>query len=45
MRPFLLALNLNGMSKAEGKEILPIGQGELDVRLLRMIRDAVGKAL
>lgn len=40
MLPYLLALSLNGMSSDKGKEILPIGQGELDLRVLRKIRDS-----
>jgi quinoprotein glucose dehydrogenase len=43
MKPYLVALNLNGMTrdgeKAGGK-ILPLGQGELDLPLLRIIRDS-----
>ena len=41
MKPYLLALNLNGMTKngdAIGKKILPIGQGELDLALLKTIK-------
>lgn len=41
MRPHLLALNLNGMVKQgdrRGKKILPLGQGDLDLELLRTIR-------
>ena len=43
MRPYLLALNLNGMTKGgdqAGKKILPVGQGDLDLQLLRAIRDS-----
>jgi hypothetical protein len=43
MMPHLLCLNLNGMVKGGdkvGKKILPLGQGELDVELLRTIRDS-----
>jgi sugar phosphate isomerase/epimerase len=43
MKPHLLALNLNGMVRdgdKTGKKILPLGQGELDLRLLRAIRDS-----
>jgi len=43
MMPYLLSLNLNGMSKGadrRGQMILPIGQGDLDVQLLRTIRDS-----
>src|SRR5438105_1857535 len=41
MKPYLLALNLNGMSKdgeRTGKKILPLAQGELDLQLLKIIR-------
>jgi sugar phosphate isomerase/epimerase len=41
MKPHLLALNLNGMVKdgeATGKKILPIGQGDLDLSLLKTIK-------
>jgi len=37
MQPHLLALNLNGMTRG-GAKILPLGQGELDLELLRTIR-------
>lgn len=43
MKPYLLALNLNGMTRKGdqvGKKILPLGQGDLDPGLLRVIRDA-----
>ena len=43
MRPHLLALNLNGMTKAgdkAGKKILVLGQGDLDLSLLQTIRDS-----
>src|SRR5262249_27191377 len=43
MRPYLLALNLNGMVRdgdKTGKLILPLGQGDLDLRLLEIIRDS-----
>jgi sugar phosphate isomerase/epimerase len=43
MKPHLLALNLNGMAKngdAVGKKILPIGQGEHDLPLLKAVRDS-----
>src|SRR5437764_1403387 len=43
MKPHLLALNLNGMTRDGekiGKQILPVGQGELDLKLLRIIRDS-----
>ncbi|MFN3652521.1 MAG: sugar phosphate isomerase/epimerase family protein [Armatimonadota bacterium] len=37
MKPHLLALNLNGMRK-DGPKILPIGQGDRDVELLRIVK-------
>ncbi len=43
MQPYLYALNLNGMTKGgdqQGKKILPIGKGDLDLSLLRTIRDS-----
>jgi hypothetical protein len=43
MRPYLLCLNLNGMTKdgdKRGLKILPLGQGELDLQLLKTIRDS-----
>ncbi|HOX57695.1 MAG TPA: sugar phosphate isomerase/epimerase [Candidatus Paceibacterota bacterium] len=43
MKPHLLALNLNGMTRDGeklGKKILPLGQGDLDLKLLRIIRDS-----
>jgi putative heme-binding domain-containing protein len=43
MKPYLLALNLNGMVRdgdKQGKKIVPLGEGELDVRLLKIIRDS-----
>jgi putative heme-binding domain-containing protein len=43
MKPYLLALNLNGMDpKGDrvGRKILPLGQGSLDLSLLRTIRDS-----
>ncbi len=43
MLPHLMALNLNGMTAGGdrvGKKILPIGEGDLDLRLLRTIRDS-----
>ena len=39
MKPHLLCLNLNGMKKA-GPKILPLGQGDDDLALLRTIRDS-----
>jgi hypothetical protein len=43
MKPHLLCLNLNGMTRDGdklGKKILPLGVGELDVSLLKTIRDS-----
>ncbi|MBI5769174.1 MAG: sugar phosphate isomerase/epimerase [Verrucomicrobia bacterium] len=43
MRPHLLCLNLNGMirdGERLGKKILVLGQGDLDLGLLRTIRDS-----
>ncbi len=43
MRPHLLALNLNGMitgGDTTDKKIVPIGQGDRDLELLRIIRDS-----
>lgn len=39
MQPYLLCLNLNGMS-TRGPQILPLGAGEHDVTLLKAIRDS-----
>jgi hypothetical protein len=39
MKPYLLCLNLNGMSTG-GPQILPLGAGEHDVKLLKTIRDS-----
>ena len=41
MKRYLVALNLNGMgAEGEKKLILPLGQGEFDLRLLRIILDS-----
>jgi sugar phosphate isomerase/epimerase len=43
MKPYLLALNLNGMTRDGdkiGKMILVIGQGDLDAQLLKTIRES-----
>jgi sugar phosphate isomerase/epimerase len=48
MKPHLLALNLNGMTRdgeRTGKKILPLGQGDLDLQLLRTIRDSGWRGL
>ena len=41
--PHLLALNLNGMAAegdAQGRKILPLGSGDVDLELLKTIRDS-----
>ena len=41
IKPYLLALNLNGMTREGeklGKKIMPLGQGDLDLKLLRIIQ-------
>jgi hypothetical protein len=41
LKPYLICLNINGMTKngpAVGKMILPLGQGDLDLTLLKQIR-------
>jgi len=43
MKPYLLALNLNGTTRSGdklGKKILPLAQGELDLTLMKVIRDS-----
>jgi hypothetical protein len=43
MKPHLLCLNLNGMTRDGdklGQKILPLGSGELDLALLKVIRDS-----
>ena len=43
MKPYLLCLNLNGMTRNGdkiGQKILPLGEGEFDVKLLKIIRDS-----
>jgi putative heme-binding domain-containing protein len=43
MQPHLLALNLNGMVRGgdkAGRKILQLGQGDLDLELLKTIRDS-----
>ncbi len=43
LRPYLVCVNLNGMvpnGEKLGKKILPLGQGSLDLGLLRIIRDS-----
>ena len=43
MKPHLFALNLNGMTRDGerlGQKIMPIGQGDIDLDLLRAIRDS-----
>ncbi len=47
MKPHLLALNLNGMSRDGEKagKILPLGQGDLDLQILKTIRDSGWRGL
>lgn len=43
MKPYLLCLNLNGITRGgdkRGQKILPLGEGELDVSLVKTIRDS-----
>lgn len=43
MKPYLLVLNLNGMTAGGdkvGKKILPLGEGDLDPKLLTIVRDS-----
>ena len=43
MKPHLVALNINGMvrdGETSGRKILPLGQGDLDLSLLKTIRDS-----
>ena len=43
MLPHLVAINLNGMvtgGEAQGRKILPLGAGDLDLDLLKTIRDS-----
>ncbi|MEM7475446.1 MAG: TIM barrel protein [Planctomycetota bacterium] len=39
MKPYLMCLNLNGMTEG-GAKIIPLGQGERDVEMLRWVRKA-----
>lgn len=39
MVPYLLCLNLNGMTVG-GPKILPLGEGQEDLKILRMVRDS-----
>jgi len=43
MKPYLITLNLNGMTRDGeklGRKIMPLGQGDLDLELLAQIRDS-----
>lgn len=43
MKPYLLCLNLNGMTKngeEHGQKILPLGEGELDVSIMKTIAES-----
>jgi sugar phosphate isomerase/epimerase len=43
MKPYLLVVNINGMvrdGEKTGKKIVPLGQGDLDLKLLKEIQDS-----
>jgi hypothetical protein len=40
MKPYLLCLNLNGMNDGAKPKILPLGQGQHDLAMVRTIRDS-----
>ncbi len=43
VKPYLLCLNINGMTRDGenvGRKILPVGEGEFDVKLLGIVRDS-----
>jgi sugar phosphate isomerase/epimerase len=43
MKPYLVVLNVNGMTKngdKSGRKIMPLGQGDLDLALLKTIRES-----
>jgi sugar phosphate isomerase/epimerase len=40
LKPYLLCLNLNGMNDNAQPKILPLGEGQHDARLLRVIADS-----
>jgi sugar phosphate isomerase/epimerase len=40
MKPYLLCLNLNGMNTAANPKILPLGKGQHDLALLRILCDS-----
>jgi sugar phosphate isomerase/epimerase len=43
MKPHLFAININGMvddGEAQGKKIMPVGQGSRDLELLRIIQES-----
>ena len=43
MVPHLICFNLNGMTEGgdqKGQKILPLGQGDLDLKLLKIVRDS-----
>ena len=43
MKPHLLCLNLNGMTKEgdrKGQKIMQLGEGDLDLKLLKVVRDS-----
>lgn len=40
MKPYLLCLNLNGMNDNAKPKILPLGRGQHDLRLLKVVHDS-----
>lgn len=40
MQPYLFCLNLNGMNDGEKPKILPVGQGQHDLAMLKTIRES-----
>ena len=43
MKPYLLCFNLNGMTRdgdKQGQKILPLGEGEFDLRILKQVRQS-----
>jgi hypothetical protein len=40
LRPYLLCLNINGMNDNAMPKILPLGQGQHDVKMIRIIRSS-----
>jgi hypothetical protein len=38
MRPYLLCININGMNEGANPKILPVGDGQHEVRMLQELR-------